>query len=43
LHLSTISLRRVSPARGTVELAAKDAEMCELAKVGLGWLDVVSE
>jgi hypothetical protein len=43
LHLSTISLRRVSPARGTVELAAKDAELCELAKVGLGWLDAVSE
>lgn len=37
------SLKLVTPARGTVGLTAEDGEMFQLAKVGLGCLDVVSE
>lgn len=36
-------IRMVTPAKGTVELAADDGEMFHLAKVGLGCLGVVTE
>jgi L-galactono-1,4-lactone dehydrogenase len=36
------SIKLVTPSRGAIELLAKDGELFQLAKVGLGCLGVVA-
>jgi len=43
IHDFVTSLKLVTPTRGTAELAAKEGAMFQLAKDGLGCLDVGSE